>query len=164
MSSIIPAFLVATASLTTTDCITWRQLGQEPLFIHEVTQQQLSLFPGIAVDKVLELNFAPHHSGPSYPYCYALPLLAGQTEAHREYCRRAMNENRESTQKACLAFGILSLHKWIQRTESRTWVLYYQQMAAPVDECRKKLLSLQNDEKALLATKNLAPADRVFLC
>jgi hypothetical protein len=151
----IPAYLVATTSAGTTDYITWRQTGQKLLFIHEVTLKELSLFPGITVEKVLEMNFVPDHTGPSHPYCYALPLLAGQTEAHREYCRQAMNENREPTEKACRAFGMLSMHKWIQTTENEAYVLYYQEMRDSVDECRKKFLSLENDEKALLATKTL---------
>ncbi len=155
MNRSIPAFLVATDYSSITDCSRWRQLGQKPLFIHEVSLQQLALFPHIAVEKVLALDFAANHNSSLYPYCYALPLFAGQLEAHREYCRQAMNENKEPTKKACLAFGIVSIHKWIQITEDAAWVLYYQQMSAPVDECRKRLLSLQNDEKALLATRTL---------
>lgn len=153
--TIIPEFLVATTVLGSYGCITWHQLGQDPLFIHEVPQKLLSLFTGCSVDKVLELHFAPRHSVPLYPYCYALPLINGQSQAHREYCRQAMNENKESIKNACLAFGILSIHKWIQTTKSGSWILYYQQMAAPIDKCRQKLFALQDDEKALSATKPL---------
>lgn len=155
MNPTVPAFLAASSSISSSECKTWHQLGLKPLFIHEVTLEQLSAFPGIIVEKVLEMDFTCDHKGPSYPYCYALPLLAGQTEAHREYCRQAMNENREHTEKACRAFGMLSMHKWIQITEHGTHVLYYQEMASTVEECRRKFLSLQDDEKALFATKVL---------
>lgn len=155
MNPTVPVFLVASSSATPIECKTWRQPGLKPLFIHEVTLQQLSSFPGILVEKVLEMDFARDHKGHSYPYCYALPLLAGQTEAHREYCRQAMNENREPTEKACRAFGMLSLHKWIQTTQRGAYVLYYQEMASTVEECRKKFLFLKDDEKALFATKVL---------
>ncbi|MCE5295347.1 MAG: hypothetical protein LLF94_12150 [Chlamydiales bacterium] len=151
----VPSFLVASASSVLEECKTWHQPGLKPLFIHEVTLEQLSSFPGITVEKVLEMDFVPGHPGPSYPYCYALPLLAGQTKAHREYCRQAMNKNRESTQKACRSFGMLAMHKWIQTTPSESYVLYYQEMGCIVEECRKKFLALQDDANALLATQVL---------
>lgn len=79
-------------------------------------------------EQVLELDFYLPEDLPecTYPYCFFYPLLPDKVEDHREYCRRAMHENREQTTRACQAFGLVHLSKWIQTFNQCYYVLYTQ--------------------------------------
>ena len=128
-----------------------RRWKQGDLIIHEV-ESEATFAPQVL--KVLELTFIQDNS-PFYPFCYALPLLPGKRLEHIEYCRQAMHEKKEQTTKACLAFGMRCLHKWIQEVEGQDFVLYYQEMQAPIEQCRSQFLALKDNEKALQATNTL---------
>ncbi len=143
----LPSYLVL-ASSPKISVSTWLQ--RDALFIHEVSEDALYHFPDCTVEKVLSFDFGSQENLEAY--CYALPLL--DVEGHREYCRQRM-QNQAEAQRACAPFGIKAIHKWIQGGKEGSWVLYYQLMEKPVEECRKKLMSLQHNHEALLATKIL---------
>ena len=106
--------------------------------------------------KVLELDFEDTHKiDTNYPFCYVLPLLPGHLDAHLQYCHEAMNEKKESIKAACKAFGMHSLHKWIEEVNGHNYVLYYQEMSLPSEEARNRFIKLKNEPKALAATQML---------
>lgn len=121
-------------------------------------KKMLHQFPGILenkkIEKVLELHFeSPEEIDETYRFCYFYPLLPEKVEEQIVYCHQAMNEKKEETVKACRAFGMVSLRKWIQQEESASYLLYEQEASMPYTECRRHFLSLKNDEKAINATQ-----------
>jgi hypothetical protein len=111
--------------------------------------------PVFKIEMLLELPISTSHCSQTYHFCYMLPLLPDQLEEHREYCRAAMNENRKLTIAACQAFGMVHLKKWIQISDNRNYVLYYQEMTQPHEKAREAFLTLKNNPKALQATQTL---------
>jgi hypothetical protein len=129
-------------------------------WLNEVFQRHLSpeyslLNSMLKVDQVLHLSIDPAHPSQGFDLCYLLPLLPHKVDAHLEYCRAAMNEKKEPTIAACKSFGMVDLKKWIQVSPLRSYVLYYQKMAEPIDQDKEDFLALKDDPKALQATQTL---------
>lgn len=127
------------------------------LFLNNLLTKHLSsnhslINASYTVERVLDLMIDPDFIGSSYDFFYVLPLLPSQLENHREYCRLAMNEKKESTIAACKAFKMIWMKKWIQDGK---YVIYYQKMTHSPKEARETFLSLRDHPKALLATKTL---------
>lgn len=125
------------------------------LFLTHLSQNSYWANPSGKINQVLDLVIDPNSQGVSYDLCYMLPLLSGNVEAHKEYCRLAMNEKREQTVAACLAFKMIDLKKWIQETPEGDYVLYRQRMKEPVNVAREAFLALKDNPKALQATLTL---------
>ena len=129
----------------------WHQL------MHHLTGTDFTQQGFPKIHQVLELNFEGQKIGeiPRHPYCYALPLLPSRLKSHYNYCNQAMHEKREATAQACVAFGMLSLHKCIQEINGSNYILYFQEMKAPLAEVRAHFSSLKDHPKALEATRSL---------
>ncbi len=129
------------------------------LWLHHLFQTffgaEYSFFqPTLKIEQVLHLPIDQHMSK-EYDFCYMLPLLSHKIDDHKEYCRAAMNEKREPTIKACQAFGMIEMTKWIQQSNDRNYVLYYQKMRQPIETSRQAFLALKDQPKALQATQTL---------
>lgn len=109
----------------------------------------------LKINHVLHLSIDSHPDQKTVDFCYMLPLLPNQLEAHQAYCHEAMNEKREQTITACKAFGMAEIKKWIQESDDKNYVIYYQKMTQPIDQIREAFLSLKNHPNALKATQSL---------
>lgn len=137
----------------------WRNQNGYALWLNHLFQTYFSCYShlmnlSLKIEQVLDL---PIHSHPieGYDFCYMLPLLPQKLEEHKEYCRLAMSDKKESTIAACKAFGMIHLQKWIQETSSQYYVLYYQKMTQPSEKARQAFLALKDNPKALQATQTL---------
>ena len=125
------------------------------IFQRDLSTEYSLLDSRVKVKKVLDLPIDPTYESQRFDLCYLLPLLSGKVDEHFEYCRAAMNERREPTIAACKAFGMIDLKKWIQESPHRSYVLYYQKMAQPIDQDGDDFFALKDDPKSLEATKTL---------